>query len=70
MLPFFFVGMFERDGFPAEKILYHIFRQKILYPGIRLYKTENVYRKMEKEEKRRKEAACIEEEKHEKEVEV
>lgn len=70
MLPFFFVGMFERDGFPAEKILYHIFRQKILYPGIRLYKTENVYRKMEKEEKRRKEAACIEEEKYEKEVEV
>ena len=70
MLPFFFVGMFERDGFPAEKILYHMFRQKILYPGIRLYKTENVYRKMEKEEKRRKEAACIEEEKNEKEVEV
>ena len=62
--------MFERDGFSAEKILYHMFRQKILYPGIRLYKTENVYRKMEKEEKRRKEAACIEEEKNEKEVEV
>ena len=35
MLPFFFLAMYERDGFPAEKIVYFMVRQKFLVPGIR-----------------------------------
>ena len=35
MLPFFFFAMYEKNGFPAEKILYFMLRQKILTPGIR-----------------------------------
>lgn len=60
MLPFFFVGMYEKDGFPAEKLLYHVIRQKFLLPGIRPYKSENVYRKMEREDQIRKEVALLE----------
>lgn len=44
MLPFFFFAMFEKDGMPLEKILKNIYRQKILRPGIRIYRTRNMYR--------------------------
>ena len=47
MLPFFFLAMYEKDGFPAEKILYFMIRQKFLTPGIRPYKSENIYRRLE-----------------------
>ncbi|MDD2979263.1 MAG: PrgI family protein [Hespellia sp.] len=55
MLPFFFFAMYEKDGFPAEKILLHIINQKFRRPGIRAYQSENMYdrwmelRKIEKE---------------------
>ena len=42
MLPFFFLAMYEKDGFPAEKVLYFMVRQKLLTPGIRPYKSENL----------------------------
>ena len=45
-LPFFFLAMYERDGFPAEKILYFMIRQKMLTPGIRPYKSENLYEQL------------------------
>ena len=51
MLPFFFLAMYEKDGFPAEKILYFMVRQKILTPGIRPYKSENLYKQLEEREK-------------------
>ena len=54
MLPFFFLAMYEKDGFPAEKILYFMIRQKILTPGIRPYRTENLYVKLEEIEKMKK----------------
>ena len=38
MLPFFFLAMYSRDGFPAEKIFYFMIRQKFLTPGIRPYR--------------------------------
>ena len=47
MLPFFFLAMYEKDGFPAEKILYFMVRQKLLTPGIRPYKSENLYKQRE-----------------------
>ena len=60
MLPFFFLGTYEKDGFPAEKVLYFMVRQKILTPGIRPYKSENLYRKLEEKEKMKKEVRYLE----------
>lgn len=61
MLPFFFLAMYEKDGFPAEKILYFMLRQKILTPGIRPYKSENLYRQLEDKERMKKEVRYLEE---------
>ena len=61
MLPFFFLAMYEKDGFPAEKILYFMIRQKILTPGIRPYKSENLYRKLEEKEEMEREVRYLEE---------
>ena len=60
MLPFFFLAMYEKDGFPAEKILYFILRQKLLTPGIRPYKSENLYKQLEEREKLKKEVLYLE----------
>ncbi|MCL2853603.1 MAG: PrgI family protein [Defluviitaleaceae bacterium] len=43
MLPFFLLAMFERDGQPAERLLRNFVRAK-LWPAIRPYRTENLYR--------------------------
>ena len=61
MLPFFFLAMYEKDGFPAEKILYFMLRQKILTPGLRPYKSENLYRQLEEKERMKKEVRYLEE---------
>ena len=61
LLPFFFLAMYEKDGFPAEKILYFMLRQKILTPGIRPYKSENLYRQLEEKERMKKEVRYLEE---------
>ena len=60
MLPFFFLAMYERDGFPAENLLYFMIRQKILTPGIRPYKSENLYEQLEEREKIKKEVRYLE----------
>ena len=51
MLPLFFLAMYEKDGLPAEVMLRNIIRSKILWPGIRPYKTENFYEILDKEAK-------------------
>jgi len=61
MLPFFFLAMYTKDGFPAEKILYFMIRQKFLTQGIRPYKSENLYKQLEVREKIRKEVRYLEE---------
>jgi len=61
MLPFFFLAMYEKDGFPAEKVLYFMVRQKLLTPGIRPYKSENLYKRLEEREKIKKEVRYLEE---------
>ncbi|HHX70829.1 MAG TPA: PrgI family protein [Gallicola sp.] len=43
-LPFFFLGIFERDGIPLEKYAKYVIRQKFKYPKIRVYKTQNMYK--------------------------
>jgi len=60
MLPFFFLAMYEKDGFSAEKTVYFMVRQKFLVPGIRPYRTENLYSRLEEREKLRKELAYLE----------
>jgi hypothetical protein len=50
MMPFFFFAMFEKDGQPAEKILRNILRHR-LWPGIRPYKTDNIYQYLSEEGK-------------------
>lgn len=61
MMPFFFLAMYEKDGFPAEKLFYQMIRQKYLRPGIRPYQTENIYLQMEKRQRLRKEVQYLEE---------
>ena len=60
MLPFFFLAMYTKDGFPAEKVLYFMIRQKLLTPGIRPYKSENLYEQLEEYERIRKEVRYLE----------
>lgn len=60
MLPFFFLAMYEKDGFPAEKVLYFMLRQKLLTPGIRPYRSENLYKQLEEREKMEKEVRDLE----------
>lgn len=43
MLPAFLMAMYEKDGLPFEKILRNIIRAKFTRPGIRPYRTENIY---------------------------
>ena len=61
MLPFFFLAMYEKNGFPAEKILYFMLRQKIFTPGIRPYRSENLYKQLKEKEKLRREVRYLEE---------
>lgn len=61
MVPFFIFAMYTRDGFPAEKILYFMIRQKILVPGIRPYRSENIFTQLEEKEKIREELRDLEE---------
>ena len=60
-MPFFFFAMYSKDGFPAEKILKFMLRQKFLTPGIRPYKSENLYARLEDKERIRKEVHYLEE---------
>ena len=62
-MPFFFFAMYSRDGFPAEKILMFMIMQKYLTPGIRPYKSQNLYARLEDKERIRKEVHYLEEQK-------
>ena len=60
MLPFFFLALYEKDGFPAEKLLYHIIRQRFLRPGIRVYRSEDLYERVMEQDRLEKEGARLE----------
>ena len=64
MMPFFFAAMYEKDGVPAEKYLMQIISMRVLRPGIRRYKAENIYEEMMKREKMKKEVEALENKKH------
>lgn len=60
MLPFFFLAMYERDGFPAEKLLLHMLNQRFRRPAIRVYKTKSLYERLIEMNKVQKEGAKLE----------
>lgn len=60
MVPMFLLAMYERNGMPAEKIIMLMIRQKYILPGIRRYKSENLFKIMEEREKMRKEVLRLE----------
>ncbi|MEA5142010.1 MAG: PrgI family protein [Oscillibacter sp.] len=43
MLPAFLMAMYERDGLSFEKVVGNIVRARFLRPGVRPYRTENIY---------------------------
>lgn len=43
VLPAFLLAMYEKDGLPFEKVIRNIIRVKFTRPGIRPYRTENIY---------------------------
>ena len=43
MLPAFFLGMYEKNGQPLEKLLSYYVQSRFVRPKIRPYKTNNYY---------------------------
>lgn len=60
MLPLMAFGIYEKDGLPLEKILYHFIRARFLVPRVRPYKTNNFYSALEKQAKIDKEVTALE----------
>ena len=50
LFPFLFLAMYEKEGFPAEKWLYLMLRQKFFTQGIRPYQSETIYSLEEQEQ--------------------
>ena len=59
MLPFMAFGVYEKDGQPLEKILYHMIHARFLLPHIRVYQTDNLYSALERQAKIDKEVMEI-----------
>lgn len=59
MLPFMAFGVYEKDGQPLKKILYHMIRARFLLPRIRVYQTDNLYSALERQAKIDKEVMEI-----------
>ena len=60
IIPLFLLAMYERNGMTAEQILKLMIRQKYIMPGIRRYRSENLYRRLEEREKLKKEVMRLE----------
>lgn len=43
VLPFFFLGVYEKDGLTFEKLIKYYYESKIRNPEVRIYKNENSY---------------------------
>ena len=43
MLPMFFLAMYQKNGQPAEKILWYYLQARFVRPKVRPYKTNNYY---------------------------
>lgn len=58
-MPFFFLGIYEKNGLPFEKIFYYVLRVKFFSSAHRTYETENFYRKLQTRIDQGKEQAPI-----------
>ena len=59
MLPLFFVGMYEKDGQPLEKIAMYLIRAKFIRPRKRTYQTDNLYAALMRQSQLEKEVRAI-----------
>ena len=59
MLPFFFFGIYEKDGQPLEKILKHFVYAQFLTPKERPYQTDNAYAALVRQYQMEKEVKAI-----------
>ena len=63
MLPFFLLGMYEKNGRPLEKIIGNILQVAFIRPKQRPYQTNNFYAVLERQEQLDKEVYHIVQEK-------
>lgn len=59
MLPFFLLGMYERNGEPLEVVAKHFIRTKFLLPKERPYQTNNFYAALMRQNRLEKEVKAI-----------
>ena len=55
MLPFIFFALYEKDGQPAEKYLYHIVQSMFIRDKVRPYRTKNLYAEIQQKIKEQEE---------------
>ena len=59
MMPLFFLGMYEKDGQPLEKIAKQFYEAKFVRPKIRPYKTNNYYAALIRQAQAKEEVKAI-----------
>lgn len=66
MLPFFLLGMYEKNGQPLEKVLHHYIQSLFVRPKRRPYKTDNLYAAITRQIQYEQEVSRIVQKKHRK----
>ncbi|MFR5786615.1 MAG: PrgI family protein [Christensenellales bacterium] len=66
MLPFFLLGMYEKNGQPLEKVLHHYIQSRFVRPKRRPYKTDNLYAAITRQIQYEQEVSRIVQKKHRK----
>ena len=66
MLPFFLLGMYEKNGQPLEKVLHHYIQSRFVRPNRRPYKTDNLYAAITRQIQYEQEVSRIVQKKHRK----
>ena len=59
MMPFFALGLYEKNGEPLETVLRHIIESRYLRPRRRIYQTQNIYALLEKQAQLENEVKAI-----------
>ena len=59
MIPFFALGLYEKNGEPLEAVLWHIIESRYLRPRRRIYQTQNIYALLEKQAQLENEVKAI-----------
>ena len=59
MMPFFALGLYEKNGEPLEAVLRHIIESRYLRPRCRIYQTQNIYALLEKQAQLENEVKAI-----------